>query len=49
MEAWADIRLKARRAHARALERSGGKRDGRSLVSAALLDHDLELHRYTPQ
>lgn len=45
MEAWADIRLRARAAHLEALKRTKGARDGRSLVAAALLDNDLELHR----
>ena len=43
MDAWRDIRLKARACHLKALSVAQGDRRGRALVDAALKDADLEL------
>lgn len=48
MDAWADIRLKARECHAKALAAAKGARDAQSLIAAALKANDLELRRYEP-
>jgi len=48
MDAWRDIRLKARRCHERALATSNGDRRGRALVDAAIQDADLELRYCAP-
>lgn len=48
MDAWGDIRLKAREWHGRALAEAKGDRRGRALVNAALSLNDLELAYYPP-
>ena len=48
MDAWRDIRLKARACHLRALAGVQGDRRGRALVDAALTDADLELRYCQP-
>jgi superfamily I DNA/RNA helicase len=48
MDAWADIRLKARESHAKALAAAQGARDAKSLIAAGLTQNDLELRRYEP-
>ena len=48
MDAWVDIRLKARRCHEKALAASKGDRRGRALVDAALKFADLELRYCQP-
>jgi DNA helicase-2/ATP-dependent DNA helicase PcrA len=48
VDAWADIRLKARECHAAALRVSKGDRDGRAIVNAALEIDDLKLRKYKP-
>ncbi len=48
MDAWRDIRLKARRCHEKALATSNGDRAGRALVEAALQNADLELRYCNP-
>lgn len=48
MDAWRDIRLKARACHVKALVVSHGDRRGRALVNAALRDADLELRYCQP-
>lgn len=46
MDAWADIRRKARACHAKALERTKGDRRAEKIIAAALEDEDLEFERY---
>ncbi len=48
MDAWHEIRIIARRCHAKALTDSGGKRDAAALNQAAMLSEDLHLHRFEP-
>jgi superfamily I DNA/RNA helicase/Zn-dependent peptidase ImmA (M78 family) len=48
MDAWTDIRRKARACHSEALVRSNGDRRARPLVNAALGLNDLELRYYEP-
>lgn len=48
MDAWRDIRLKARDCHRQALVKSAGNRTALTLLSAALEAEDLELARYEP-
>jgi len=48
MDAWADIRLKARECHTTALIAANGARDAQSLIAAALNQRDLEIRRYDP-
>ncbi len=48
MDAWSDIRLKARDCHRRALLESKGNRKAEAIVAAALKLEDLELERYEP-
>lgn len=48
MDAWRDIRLKARHCHQRALVTSKGDHDGRALVDAAMANADLELRYCEP-
>jgi superfamily I DNA/RNA helicase len=48
MDAWRDIRLKARNCHVKALAVAQGDRRGRALVEAALKDGDLELRYCQP-
>ncbi|WP_269514476.1 ATP-dependent helicase [Brevundimonas subvibrioides] len=48
MDAWRDIRLKARRCHGLALARANGDRRGRALVDAAIKEGDLELKPCDP-
>jgi DNA helicase-2/ATP-dependent DNA helicase PcrA len=45
MDAWVDIRRKARECHARALETAQGDRCASSLIVAALKNDDLEIRR----
>lgn len=48
MDAWRDIRLKARACQSKALSVARGDRRGRALVDAALKDADLELRYCQP-
>jgi DNA helicase II / ATP-dependent DNA helicase PcrA len=48
MDAWRDIRLKARECHVKALAAARGDRRGRALVDAALNGHDLVLRHCAP-
>lgn len=48
MDAWIDIRRKARTCHHEALKTSNGDRRADKLVAAALLNDDLELRYYEP-
>lgn len=48
MDAWRDIRLRARRCHEVALTCAGGDRRGRALVDAAMEGGDLALRPYGP-
>jgi superfamily I DNA/RNA helicase len=48
MDAWRDIRLKARACHAAPLADTGGDRRAGPLVAAALALDDLQLDRYEP-
>jgi superfamily I DNA/RNA helicase len=48
MDAWRDIRLKARASHAAALAAAKGERKAAALVAAALALDDLQLDRYEP-
>lgn len=48
MDAWRDIRLKARACHSKALSVAQGDRRGRALVNAVLKDADLELRYCQP-
>ncbi|HKX50764.1 MAG TPA: UvrD-helicase domain-containing protein [Candidatus Binatia bacterium] len=48
MDAWIDIRRKARACHAAALIKSKGDRRGQAIVSAALENDGLELRCYEP-
>ncbi len=48
MDAWRDIRLRARACHVKALDVAQGDRRGRALVDAALKDADLELRYCQP-
>ncbi|PKP68484.1 MAG: DNA helicase UvrD, partial [Alphaproteobacteria bacterium HGW-Alphaproteobacteria-5] len=49
MDAWANIRLKARACHADALATSGGDRHARALVAAAVKDNGLEVEDFGPE
>lgn len=48
MDAWREIRLIARRCHAKALTDSGGVRKADALNQAAMLSNDLQLDRFAP-
>lgn len=48
MDAWRDIRLKARECHLQALETAGGANQGHALVKAALQKWDLEIRYFDP-
>jgi len=48
MDAWRDIRLKARECHRQALLKSKDVRKAPALLAAALEDEDLQLTHYTP-
>ena len=48
MDAWIDIRRKARACHEEALKASKGGRCAEALVAAALCNDDLELRHYEP-
>jgi DNA helicase-2/ATP-dependent DNA helicase PcrA len=48
MDAWRDIRLKARKCHMKALAIAQGNRRGRALVDAILKDGDMELRYCQP-
>src|SRR5579871_1006775 len=48
MDAWRDIRLKARECHRQALLESKGARKAQALLVAALEDEDLQLTHYAP-
>src|ERR1051326_7066907 len=45
MDAWVDIRRKARVCHERALTTANGDRRGEAIISAALKNDDLEVRR----
>ena len=46
MDAWGDIRLKARACHGLALKAAKGDRTGAALLDAALKSNDLEISFY---
>ena len=48
MDAWRDIRLKARECHRKALAESRGNRKSDALIAAALTIDDLQLHHFQP-
>ena len=48
MDAWRDIRIKARECHRQALLKSKGVRKALVLLAAALDDEDLQLTPYAP-
>lgn len=48
MDAWSDIRRKARECHAAALLATKGNRHGSAIVDAAIAKDDLEIHRFAP-
>ena len=48
MDAWGDIRLKARQCHLQALASAGGDRRAQALIDAMLKLYDLELRYYDP-
>jgi len=48
VDAWGDIRLKARECHQRALVESKGNRKSDAIIAAALTLEDLQLQHYEP-
>jgi DNA helicase-2/ATP-dependent DNA helicase PcrA len=48
MDAWADIRRKARECHAKALATAKGDRHAAAIIAAALANDDLEVRHYEP-
>lgn len=48
MDAWIDIRRKARDLHQRALQKAGGDRRGGNIIAAAMSLRDLQLEYYEP-
>ncbi|HUO88165.1 MAG TPA: UvrD-helicase domain-containing protein [Rhizomicrobium sp.] len=48
MDAWIDIRRKARACHQEALKASQGDRRAKALIAAALCNDDLEVRHYEP-
>lgn len=48
MDAWRDIRVRARACHRRALVKSKGRRQASALLAAALEDDGIQLQKYAP-
>src|ERR1700722_5881085 len=48
MDAWRDIRLKARECRAAALKHTGGQISADAVIKGALKADDLQLRRYAP-